>query len=130
MPGIGFWELAIIFLLLIVFVGPKRLPQAARTFGRVMGEVRRATDELKTALYLEEARQRRSDPDHDPYRRRAPAPGRRDLEHAPPPPDLARAPEGAVPAAAKDEDIPAAAASPAGDGPPAKGEGDGEDAAG
>lgn len=76
MPGIGFGELAVIFLLLLVFLGPKRLPQAARTFGRVMGEVRRATDELKTALYLEEARQRRSDPSHDPYRRskRAAAP--------------------------------------------------------
>ena len=62
MPGIGFGELAIIFLLLLVFLGPKRLPQAARTFGRVMGEVHRATDELKTALYLEDARQRRSAP--------------------------------------------------------------------
>ncbi len=79
MPGIGFGELAVIFLLLLVFLGPKRLPQAARTFGRVMGEVRRATDELKTALYLEEARQRRTDPSRDPYRRSKPTPA--------PPPD-------------------------------------------
>ncbi len=78
MPGIGFGELAIVFLLLLVFLGPKRLPQAARTFGRVMGEVRRATDELKTALYLEEARQRRADPSRDPYRESRPPP---------PPPD-------------------------------------------
>lgn len=70
MPGIGFGELAVIFLLLLVFLGPKRLPQAARTFGRVMGEVRRATDELKTALYLEEARTRRADPARDPYARK------------------------------------------------------------
>ncbi len=59
MPGIGFGELAVIFLLLLIFVGPQRLPQVARTLGRAMGEVRRATDELKTALYLEEARQKR-----------------------------------------------------------------------
>jgi sec-independent protein translocase protein TatB len=97
MPGIGFGELAVIFLLLLVFLGPKRLPQAARTFGRVMGEVRRATDELKTALYLEDARQRRSDPTRDPYRRR-PTPARRDVEH-PPPPDLATAPAADAPAA-------------------------------
>ena len=56
MPGIGFGELAVIFLLLLIFVGPQRLPQVARTLGRAMMEVRRATDELKGALYVEEAR--------------------------------------------------------------------------
>ena len=56
MPGIGFGELAVIFLLLLIFVGPQRLPQVARTLGRAMMEVRRATDELKGALYVEEGR--------------------------------------------------------------------------
>ncbi len=60
MPGIGIGELVVIFLLLLVFVGPARLPQVARTLGRAMGEVRRATDELKNALYLEDVRQRRA----------------------------------------------------------------------
>ncbi len=59
MPGIGFGELVVVFLLLLIFVGPQKLPSVARTLGRMMGEVRRATDELKTALYLEEARGRR-----------------------------------------------------------------------
>ena len=56
MPGIGFGELAIIFLLLLIFVGPQRLPQVARSVGKLMVEVRRATDELKGALYMEEGR--------------------------------------------------------------------------
>jgi Tat protein translocase TatB subunit len=59
MPSIGIGELVVIFLLLLVFVGPDRLPQVARTMGKVMGEVRRATDELKNALYLEDVRKRR-----------------------------------------------------------------------
>lgn len=60
MPSIGIGELVVIFLLLLVFVGPDRLPQVARTMGKVMGEVRRATDELKNSLYLEDVRQRRT----------------------------------------------------------------------
>jgi len=59
MPSIGIGELVVIFLLLLIFVGPDRLPQVARTMGKLMGEVRRATDELKNSLYLEDVRQRR-----------------------------------------------------------------------
>jgi sec-independent protein translocase protein TatB len=97
MPGIGFGELAIIMLLLLVFLGPERLPQAARTFGRLMGEVRRATDELKTALYLEDARQRRTAPTRDPYRRRAGSP-KREVDPTPPPEPATPAAEDAPPA--------------------------------
>ena len=53
MPGIGLAEIAVIFLLLLIVVGPDRLPQVARTMGRAMGEARRVTDELKGALILE-----------------------------------------------------------------------------
>ncbi len=126
MPGIGIGELAIIFLALLVFLGPKRLPKAARTFGRVMGEVRRATDELKTALYLEEARSRRADPARDPYRRarnRSGTAGReadgtrvREVESPDTPP--AAAPAGADPAA-----VPEPAESPAPAPPPPEGPG-------
>jgi len=74
MPGIGFGELAVIFLLLLIFVGPQRLPQVARSVGKLMMEVRRATDELKGALYMEEGRLERERRMDRHYRRAPTAP--------------------------------------------------------
>ena len=67
MPGIGIGELVVVFLLLLIVVGPQKLPQVARTLGRAMGEVRRATDELKAASYLEDVRRRRGVADPYPH---------------------------------------------------------------
>ncbi len=53
MPSIGFAEIAVIFVLLLVVVGPERLPQVARTMFRAVGEARRVTDDLKSNLILE-----------------------------------------------------------------------------
>ena len=53
MPSIGFAEIAVIFVLLLVFVGPDKLPQVARTMFRAVGEARRVTDDLKSNLVLE-----------------------------------------------------------------------------
>jgi sec-independent protein translocase protein TatB len=91
MPGIGFGELAVIFLLLLVFVGPQRLPQVARTMGRVMMELRRTTDELKSALYFEEARMERERRGSPPPRPPTPRPRSEERPDAPrpDPPDTA-----------------------------------------
>ncbi len=84
MPGIGMAEIAVIFLLLLVVVGPDRLPQVARTVGRAVGEARRATDELKHALILDGEPQQ----DHGPRRtQRRPRPGPRTLVLPPNRPD-------------------------------------------
>jgi sec-independent protein translocase protein TatB len=56
MAGIGISEMAIIALLVLIFVGPAKLPAVARTMGRAMGEMRRVTGELKGALLLEDER--------------------------------------------------------------------------
>ena len=40
MFDIGFWELALIGVLALVVLGPKRLPEAARTAGRWVGRLR------------------------------------------------------------------------------------------
>jgi len=96
MPGIGFGELAVIFLLLLIFVGPQRLPQVARTLGRAMMEVRRATDELKGALYIEEGRlERERRASRRTYRPRDAR--RRDVEKPPDSGDGAPVPPSAEP---------------------------------
>ena len=47
MFGIGMTELMVIFVIGLVVLGPKRLPELARTLGRSMAEFRRASNELR-----------------------------------------------------------------------------------
>jgi Tat protein translocase TatB subunit len=76
MFGIGIPELVVILVVLLVFVGPERLPEVAKFLGKIFTEFRKATDdvseELRSArLMLEEeirqaereAREEKSPPD-------------------------------------------------------------------
>lgn len=45
--NIGTWELAIILLLVLVVVGPSKLPEVARTLGKGVSEFRKITSGLK-----------------------------------------------------------------------------------
>ena len=54
MFGIGMPELIIILAVALIVLGPKRLPEIARSLGRAMGEFKRATNELKNAVNLED----------------------------------------------------------------------------
>ena len=53
MFDIGFPELLIVALVLLLVVGPERLPEVLRTVGRVVGSARRSFDTLKTELERE-----------------------------------------------------------------------------
>lgn len=46
----GFGEWLILFVVILIVVGPKRLPEAARKFGRMMTVFRRAADEFKQQI--------------------------------------------------------------------------------
>ena len=54
MFNIGFPELVVIFIVALVVVGPERLPEMARAIARLIVEFRRATEELKKELALDE----------------------------------------------------------------------------
>jgi Tat protein translocase TatB subunit len=56
MFGIGMPELLLVMALAVVFIGPKKLPDLARTMGRGMREFRDAINGLKQSLDLNEAR--------------------------------------------------------------------------
>lgn len=46
MFGVGIPELLVIFLVALVILGPKQLPEVAKFLGKALGEFRKATDEL------------------------------------------------------------------------------------
>ena len=54
MVGVGVQEMVFIGLLFLVIFGPSKLPQMARDLGQFVNEARRAVDEFKEDLILEE----------------------------------------------------------------------------
>lgn len=47
MFGIGMTELMVIFVIGLVVLGPKRLPELARSLGRSLAEFRRASNDIR-----------------------------------------------------------------------------------
>ncbi|HOJ13517.1 MAG TPA: Sec-independent protein translocase protein TatB, partial [Deltaproteobacteria bacterium] len=47
MFGIGGQELLVILVIALIVLGPKNLPEIARTLGRAFGQFQRATDDIK-----------------------------------------------------------------------------------
>ncbi len=50
MFGIGGSELIVILVIALIVVGPKRLPELAKTIGKALGEFQKATDDLKREI--------------------------------------------------------------------------------
>ncbi|MBN2798706.1 MAG: hypothetical protein JXX28_06105 [Deltaproteobacteria bacterium] len=59
MTSLGFGEILVLTLLLLVVVGPERLPGVLRTAGRLYGRARRIAEEFHRAMVLEADRQDR-----------------------------------------------------------------------
>ena len=54
MFGIGLPELIIIMVVALIVIGPSKLPDLARALGKGMAEFRKATEDIKDSLDLEE----------------------------------------------------------------------------
>lgn len=54
MFGIGFGEFVVIGVLLLMAVGPRRMPVMVKSIGRAMREFRKATRELRAQVGLDE----------------------------------------------------------------------------
>lgn len=57
MLGLSFGEILVVGVIALLVVGPDRLPQFARSAGKMYGQFRRTADELRQALVLEADRQ-------------------------------------------------------------------------
>ena len=57
MFGIGPLELVVILVVALLVFGPKRVPELARTVGRGLAEFRRASNDLRKTLALDELQQ-------------------------------------------------------------------------
>ena len=53
MFGIGMPEMLVILALALIIIGPKKLPDLAKSLGRAMREFKRATSEFKETIQLE-----------------------------------------------------------------------------
>lgn len=50
MFGVGLPELLVIMVLGLLVLGPQRLPEVARTIGRLYGQLRRASEEFQRTI--------------------------------------------------------------------------------
>ena len=53
MFGIGMPEMLLILAIALIVIGPKKLPDLARSLGKAMGEFKKATSELKDSIQLD-----------------------------------------------------------------------------
>ena len=66
MFGIGPQELLVILVVGLLVLGPKRLPEIARSLGRGLAEFRRASSDLRQSLSLEDEPRRHAPPPRPP----------------------------------------------------------------
>lgn len=51
--SLGVPELLLIFVVILIVFGPRRIPEIGKTLGKALGEFRKATDDLKSTIERE-----------------------------------------------------------------------------
>jgi len=106
MFGIGFQEMLIILVVVLIFFGPKRLPDLAKSLGKGIAEFKKASEEVRKgieeAVKEEPAAEVPKAPEAPPVLADVTGTAPPPLEAAPPPPDAAPPPAGAGPEPAVD----------------------------
>jgi len=56
MPNVGLTELLVVLAIALLIIGPKRIPELGRSFGRMIREFKRASSSVQQELGLDEVR--------------------------------------------------------------------------
>jgi len=67
MLGIGMQEILIILVVALIVIGPKRLPELARTLGKGLAEFRKAADDLQETVRMDLQKEK-----HEEFRQKYP----------------------------------------------------------
>ncbi len=54
MFGMGMPEIVLILAIALIVIGPKKLPDIAKALGRAMGEFKKATNDLKNTINIDD----------------------------------------------------------------------------
>ena len=87
MGGLGAWEIALIFLAILLIFGAKRIPEIARGLGKGIREFKDATQDIKQELTVHDA----------PPQRQVPQQTYAQTGHVPPQPQPTAAPPAQAP---------------------------------
>jgi sec-independent protein translocase protein TatB len=55
MFGIGMQELVLILVIALIILGPKKLPDVAKSLGKALNEFKRATSDIKESLEVDQS---------------------------------------------------------------------------
>lgn len=94
MFGIGMTELMVIFVIGLLVLGPKRLPEMARSLGKSMAEFRRASNDMRREFMSATEDVKIEPPALAPPRTPAVPASAADAPAAPAPPETRAEPEG------------------------------------
>jgi TatA/E family protein of Tat protein translocase len=75
MFGLGMQELLVILVIALIVVGPKKLPEVAKSLGRGLAEFKRTADEVSSSLLTEGQAASHARPTAVSARRQGRAPG-------------------------------------------------------